>query len=597
MTRTITIPKSVNYLSDYLDTLPHNCLFDKGKTAAGGTTLALEAKVPYIICVPFVSMIENKLAQYNQPNSKDIRFREKIYGFYASNNTKAKLTEYIKGLEGQAPKIMVTYDSLEKLMKWINPKEYCILIDELHLLFTEYSYREAAIKGVLNSYKAFKNYCFMTATMLEDEFLLEELKDEDRVTAEWEEVHTVNVLSVKCKNGTRATTVRLIKEFLSGTVEGNAYFFVNSVSYISEIVDYINEEGTYKLTDDNTRVIYSQANATKLPIRNGHTTDAPKKINFLTSTAFEGSDIYDSEGKIIIISDASRHQTLTDISTRLQQIAGRIRNTKYNKEIHHLYTQTRYSDLTYEEMLEKIEDTKNETTNLIEASKIMTPRNRESQMKLVDVRYISLDADKNLVFDANKVKIDLYNFKITKVIYSLKVNLHKEYAEKGFNAVAVEDSSMSITIKKGTANSFKDYVTILEDAVGKPFDNIEDIRNEAIEKYPYILKAIEVLGFEGIKEMKYHTSNIQIKLTASMNTSEEFKIYKALNDKLNIKIGEFYSNKQLKDAFVTIYKELNKKGAKASEIDKYYEVKPSKRRDGKDRIDGYTIIRPHIIRR
>jgi hypothetical protein len=55
----ITIPKEVKYISEILDIFPKG-LLNKGRTAAGATTIALTNSLPTIIAVPFVSLIENK---------------------------------------------------------------------------------------------------------------------------------------------------------------------------------------------------------------------------------------------------------------------------------------------------------------------------------------------------------------------------------------------------------------------------------------------------------------------------------------------------------------------------------------------------------
>ncbi|KAA6304120.1 hypothetical protein EZS27_044235, partial [termite gut metagenome] len=53
------------------------------------------------------------------------------------------------------------------------------------------------------------------------------------------------------------------------------------------------------------------------------------KVNFYTSTSFEGCDIYDENGKVYIISDRKKSHTLLDISTLIIPICGRIRDSKY----------------------------------------------------------------------------------------------------------------------------------------------------------------------------------------------------------------------------------------------------------------------------
>ena len=58
----------MRYLSEKIKELPKNCLFDKGKVGCGGTTLAIEGDEPYVIAVPFTSLVDNKAKQY--PNER-----------------------------------------------------------------------------------------------------------------------------------------------------------------------------------------------------------------------------------------------------------------------------------------------------------------------------------------------------------------------------------------------------------------------------------------------------------------------------------------------------------------------------------------------
>lgn len=78
-----------------------------------------------------------------------------------------------------------------------------------------------------------------------------------------------------------------------------------------------------------------------------------KKVNFYTSTCFEGCDIYDERGRVYIVSDGNKRHTQLDISTLLIQICGRIRNSVYN-DITHIFSYTRYKgDITVEEFEQK----------------------------------------------------------------------------------------------------------------------------------------------------------------------------------------------------------------------------------------------------
>lgn len=94
----------MHYLSEKISELPKNCLFDKGKIGCGGTSLVLENDEPYVICVPFISLIDNKVSQY--PNK---RRKDPILPVY-SDTGKMPIKYYDRDIA--VPKILVTYDSL-----------------------------------------------------------------------------------------------------------------------------------------------------------------------------------------------------------------------------------------------------------------------------------------------------------------------------------------------------------------------------------------------------------------------------------------------------------------------------------------------------
>ena len=59
--KTLKIPKNIKYLSEILNDLPYNVIFDKGLVGCGGTTIAIKNNEPYIMSVPYLSLIENTL--------------------------------------------------------------------------------------------------------------------------------------------------------------------------------------------------------------------------------------------------------------------------------------------------------------------------------------------------------------------------------------------------------------------------------------------------------------------------------------------------------------------------------------------------------
>lgn len=598
-TTTINIPKETTYLSEALnDQLPKNSLFNKGKVGAGGTSIALRNNEDYIIAVPYVALIQNKFTQ----SLKDKTFYpHPILGVYGEVS-KSEIKEYLK--TSPIKKIMVTYDSLPKVIE-ATGYDINLLIDEYHLLFKQSVFRAKAVRNILDSFYKFKSYCFMTATELEDTFILEELKEVDRTIANWETSLEVTVKPVIAEKSVLKTTAGIINKFLDGMIEGNAYFFLNSVTMIEKLVT------TCKLNNSNCRLIYSKYSPKKLKVCNGSSTDKEKKINLITSTAFEGADFYDEDAKLFVVSCPSNSNTLVSIETDLNQIAGRVRDTKYINSIIHIYKHTRYSDLTYQEYLyeyKKIQDNQGiyvESLNgmadvaidvHVKAFNIPSKQSATfSEEHELNPSFYYLD-DGKIKFDHNKHKLDLYNYKVTRGIYTSKVNLCTEYLNSGFKLKGFykDDTDLKI-IKAG--NNFKDTVEVVE-AIWDDHFNLcrQNVINSANASYPFLAEAISKLGFEEIRRMNFVVANVKRKLiNKETSTSDTVKVLKSLRLNSYIRKGEFIPSSKLKSIFNSIYADLGLDNKpKATDIFNYYEANRKKKTIGGKTIDGFVLIREKV---
>lgn len=122
--------------------------------------------------------------------------------------------------------------------------------------------------------------------------------------------------------------------------DDNLHFFVNSVEFIARVIKGAN------LTPQQVRVVCSTSgdslakNTAKLgssfPIES--TKDPVKKINFYTSTSFEGCDIFDVKGRTCIVTVGGRDHTLLDIPTTFRQVCGRLRDSRYKNEVTLLFS-------------------------------------------------------------------------------------------------------------------------------------------------------------------------------------------------------------------------------------------------------------------
>ena len=165
MKNTIIAEPHQKYLSDVLDKLPLGIL-NKQQTNVGGSFMALNSPENYILVTPTKDLIDNKLSQ---SNSSDYT----LFGIYGGTSRVA-FKNYIR--DNTLHHILVTYDSLPKLIKWlealdINAYTYNILYDEYHLLLTEMGYRSQAIETLVRIATKFQHYTFMSATPIIEQFL------------------------------------------------------------------------------------------------------------------------------------------------------------------------------------------------------------------------------------------------------------------------------------------------------------------------------------------------------------------------------------------------------------------------------------------
>ena len=576
---TRNIPKGTNYLSDVMPELPSNCLFDKGLTGCGGTTIALTNNKPTVVCVPYVPLVENKALQSNQNTSL---YPYEVFPVHGKVTTK-KLSEYLS--RAAVPKIIVTYDSLTKVMEKIDPSEYNLLVDEYHTLFTNYTLRKKAVLIVLNNYKQFKSFTFMTATPVgndfSQEFTLEELKDVDVVKAVWEDSLQVTVTPVKNKNGVKKTIAHKITEILAGKCDGNYYFFVNSVKFINQMISH------GKLTNANCRVIYSEYNDTPCSIKRGRATDEPKKINFITSCGFEGLDFYDENGKIIIVSDPYNPYTLVDISTQFLQICGRIRDSKYKEKVYHVYNNTRYSgDLSFSEFEKMMKiDIEDEQSDVEDLYNMKNKKLIIKCAKNLRLQFFQIDEEEQTIKrDYNAPKIDLYNYRLLNSDYKTKTRLNKQYKK---NNILVQhwvlDSANPELLPMDDVTNFESTVKELKILSEQSTSSIGAYKfklffTAACKQHDCMSDALELLGFEGIERLKYRVTDIRRKIVTLLpKISEEsdlLAISKMLHLNKSFSLGSIQTGQFVKDCLNQCYKDLGiKKNATASDIYTYYNVK------------------------
>ena len=337
MEQTIIHAGEARYLSDlpeFQDGLPHG-IVNKMKTDVGGTYVAANCRYNYIIVCPFRDLVDSIAADKN--NKYDVF---KCYG----GVKEYQFRKYIK--EHKIYKIAVTYDSLDKILRWIgsNTNGWKVLIDEYHLILEDMDYRETAIMQMCWNIHKFRHYTFLSATPIDEEYEIDFFKNLPHYKVVWPLGLPITVRKIKatCLPHGLAKLIRIFKEegIYLPDVSGERkkveqlFIFLNSVTTIKQVID------TLELEEDEVKVCCAQRQRNRLILGRFKRESAiatNKRINFFTKKSFQGCNLFSNNGLIIVASDVHRTQTLVDITTTMEQISGRLRE---NDEYHNIFRNT-----------------------------------------------------------------------------------------------------------------------------------------------------------------------------------------------------------------------------------------------------------------
>ncbi|MBW9201370.1 hypothetical protein EVD33_00150 [Bacteroidales bacterium SW292] len=561
------------YMAD--SDLPHNCIFNKARTGCGATTIAIRNNENYVIAVPTTELIINKC------NSEKELFG--LYGNFTAS-LKNRLKEYAK--TSKPIKIMCTYDKLPKLLEHINANDCRLLVDEYHNLLKQYSFRDKAIDGVLDNFKAFKSFCFMSATPIETDLKPNVLNGITEYVADWKEPLQLCILPYQTNKPYQFAANIIGKYKLQGYFEVNghkseeAYFFLNSVQEIAHIIKQCG------LTNDNCRVICANTshNQKKLgEIKISDSLSPARMFNFITCKSFEGADFFSETGLCFVISNVYKKQTLASIDIDIPQIAGRIRNREnpLRHTVFHIFN-TKKDDMfaSYEEVKKETFRQLEIAVERVKAYNSFSADAKKQQAKEVkDSLYIRYN---NGMFEVNDRAVNyiLYEYKLMHQIYQSKENVADAYTNAGFNYGNIQWNRLPSNEigKLGKRIAFAEIAQKYYD-LQYSFDNG---RAEIERQYPFIREAFQLLGFQEIRRLRskkaVEQALLQAKLANKPNRSEMFKLLSQV-----IEIGRFYQTAELQ-AICEQFQLTNIK-----ELREWYDIKSGTKRINGVPRSGYWI--------
>ena len=593
MVEIIKVPAGVTRISDFMDDLPNNCMFNKVTTGSGMTSLALLNDVKYVIAMPYITLIQNK-EKWCKENDVEVL---SIY----SGGSRASEINFFEG-----NKIMVTYDSLYKVVDYLKDvKDWKLCIDESHTLLFASSFRYKAVKGVLDNYNKFGSYVFGTATPVNERYQLPALRDIRRVTLEWSNTREVAVDLIPCKVLAICVSEELEKH-LNGSIKENAHVFINSVNTITDIVSTLktlgyNDTNKYSVVCASNKRNDDSLETIGLPISRAN--ENVTKINFYTSTAFEGCDIYDADSINYLISDGSLDHSKIDITTTLPQIIGRVRDSKNMDKVKIMYTKNTYiTDLTEDEFEANVKYEIKKANKVVESYN--TSEDCVQEMMVYGVNqnsFVVLDKETNVLYsNENAWYAEMNSFETTKRTYHISYDGKNDGMSSGvvkhnsitkvFTKEDMRTPKASTKAKSGKVANFsrlcQEYIALVE---GKENDvNYLDHRETYNRIDSTIVEAYEELGADKMKALKYRRSSIQKEMTIISRTiASTVKMVRHLN----YRNGQFVSSADAKkkmqkgnDIFGI------KQKAKGSDLINLYELRIARKRIKGKLVSGFIVV-------
>ena len=590
----IEAPTNAIYLNEFLTDLPKGIL-NKGATGVGGTEMALKSPESYIIAVPTIEIIINKKNQ-----------NPEIIGVYGA----VKQKEFAQQVRSRLKyKIFTTYDSLPKTIKWlkglgIDPYKTRLLVDEYHKILSDYSYRDVAIDNLLKQASKFEYVTYLSATCLKPKFTPKILEALDYTEVKW----TTKQLKLHRKRTPNpfAAVVKIITRYkannyeqkINGHISKEAYFFVNSVKSIKDIIDNAG------LTQEEVKIICSETDRNQdvldnFKINNVH--DANKPFTFVTSKSFLGVDFYSETGVIYVISNVNRKNTLLDISTDITQIAGRIRNVNnpFKDTIFHIYN-VGVQELSPEEFRKIVDQKVDYTYRQIKMCEAITdPIDRDAFVARYeldiekDYTYLNTEA-KTLEFNELKKLNEEFNYEVIYSIYNNGISIRQGYLDAGFKLEGnqeyekVEEDFLSSATSISYQAMLKQYVEIVSKDTHLITTRDTDILEEIERLDPSIKTAVDTLGTSRIRTLRYHKSKINNELYSKCD-----KVVNSIKNNINKKVdkNKFYSMNECKAILTDIYTilKLDKK-AKGKDILSYVEGKTTNKRIESVLLQGCLFI-------
>lgn len=617
MTRTdIVVPKGIRYLTEIEEIeLPYgtfdkfelpNGILNKDVPNCGATTLALIDNHKTIICCPRNNLLQNKMEQY--PDTL------LVIGGVKAEDVRSYITQT------DIPKILVSYDSIYKLIECIEDKtDWRVIIDEFQYILSDSSFKSEVELRLLEQLKAFPYVTYLSATPILDKYLeqIDFFQDIDYYQLVWADKEKIKVYRERSANPIDAA-IEVVRAYQNGNypsvfIDGEVFYsrecvvFLNSVN---NIINVVKQTGLLPAevnivvgnSEENDKQIVKLGDGFqrgRIPLKG----EVHKMVTFCTSTAFAGCDFYSTNASTFVISDCKRVNTAIDISTDLVQIAGRQRLEcnpfrKFLTFVYNVSKEEVKKDEFWDDLNERVELTNKEieANNEEKDNQLRTKRVkdclREQKMLQYQVSFTMYDklTDK-FVFNRLAYISEQYAYELQMYNYRNGIVIKKQLSENNFDVTenqtyGIYEEQLKHIIKK---ESFVDRMTSYCEYKAKGL--CLDMAAFSLEqKYPELKYYYDELGLERIKALGYKEK--ELKNEISIRYSDSKILYRLRGIFLP---DTLHTTDRIKELMNGVYQKIGiKKKGKASDLENLYgfKIHPCKiLMDDGSRKNGYKIVK------
>ena len=462
-----------------------------------------------------------------------------------------------------------------------------MLVDEYHIILEDMDFREKAISNLLHYVQLFEHYTFLSATPMNEDYEIPFLKNMPHYTVEWDGLQKIQVKRFKTARVVAGLT-KIIDVFNKGglrltDVNGEVryveqlFIFINSVTSIQQIVS------TLELDSSEVKICCADRRPNKLLMGKYEieTVSTPnKRINFFTKKCFQGCNLFTNNGLVIVASDGYRTNTLVDIATTMEQIAGRIRlNTEsqnvFRHILIHIFT-TNKKIMTDDEFWQLMSEKEQEAETLLSSQTNMTIEESEAWINHMNLESTLVsERDGRLVYNEQKRQSFIFRHNLRKA-YRDGLNLRIQFAKSAKlvpeNQQLIDD--FDIVMNKALTVS---YEQLLKDYLDHPSEQYE-IEYPEFKDIRRYLKETEMNSCRWNKEKMMKMVEDNKKLQQAF-----MAIYKK---------GAFISNEEMKkmlaEQFMRLGISLSPKATQIQKCDIYNVEKACQYIEGK-KVNGYRL--------